>query len=333
MFEQLFERIVAQCLKVGLVRGDKLSVDGTFVEANACKESRIPREQLTEAAQVHRTVREYLAELETQNPVEEPTHSQDKVSTTDPDSTYATKGGTPARMGYYNNYLVDNHSCIIVGVQATGARLSEESRAAEKMIARFAEWQGRTPHSLGADASYGNGELLQWLMDREITPYMPTRDAVGRTRSPFFGPDRFTYLPDSNSYWCPAGQQLNYGGRSDRNRAFAYIGTRKKCGPCPLKPQCTRGAFRFLAIHMNEAARQRARDLWTTPEFEHAQRQRKKVEALFAELKGPSGLRRLRLRRLKFVQEQFFLAATAQNIRRLVRFLSGPLTPPISATV
>jgi hypothetical protein len=101
LFEQLFERIVAQCLEVGLVRGDKLSVDGTFVEANASKKSRIPREQLAEAAQVNRTVREYLAELETQNPVEEPTHSQDTVSTTDPDSTYATKGGTPARMGYY----------------------------------------------------------------------------------------------------------------------------------------------------------------------------------------------------------------------------------------
>jgi hypothetical protein len=45
-------------------------------------------------------------------------------------------------MGYYNNYLVDNHSCIVVGVQATSARLSEESRAAEDMIARFAQWQG-----------------------------------------------------------------------------------------------------------------------------------------------------------------------------------------------
>ena len=38
LFEQLFERIVTQCLQVGLVRGDKLSVDGTFVEANASKE-------------------------------------------------------------------------------------------------------------------------------------------------------------------------------------------------------------------------------------------------------------------------------------------------------
>ena len=104
---------------------------------------------------------------------------------------------------------------------------------------------------------------------------------------------------------------------------LAYIGTRKKCGPCQLKIAVhRRGPFRYLAIHMNEAARQRARDLWTTPEFEYAQRQRKKVEALFAELKCRIGLHRLRLRRLKFVQEQFFLAATAQNIKRLVRFLS-----------
>jgi transposase len=173
LFEQMFERIVAQCLEVGLVRGDKLSVDGTFVEANASKESRIPREQVAEAAQVNRTVREWLTELEAQNPVEEPTHNQDKVYTTDPDSTYATKGGTPARMGYYNNYLVDSHSCIIVGVQATGARLSEESRAAEEMITRFSQWRGKNPQSIVADASYGNGELLQWLMDRQITPYMP----------------------------------------------------------------------------------------------------------------------------------------------------------------
>jgi hypothetical protein len=38
-------------------------------------------------------VRQYLQELEQQNPVEEPVHEQDQVSTTDPDSTYATKGG------------------------------------------------------------------------------------------------------------------------------------------------------------------------------------------------------------------------------------------------
>lgn len=78
---------------------------------------------------------------------------------------------------------------------------------------------------------------------------------------------------------------------------------------------------------MEEPARQRARELVNTPEFVGAQRQRKKVEALFAELKNRIGLRRLRLRRLKFVREQFFLAAAAQNIKRLVRFLSQPARP------
>ena len=333
LFEQLFEQIVKQCVEVGLVRGKHLSVDGSFVEANAAKESRIPREQFAEAAQVNHTVRQYLVELEEQNPVEEPVHQQDQVSTTDPDSTYATKGGTPARLGYYDNYLVDNPSCVIVGVQATAARMSQETVAAQNMLTRFAQWQGREPESVAADTTYGNGEFLQWLADRQITPYMRTRDSIHRNNSRFYGPERFIYQPESNSYRCPAGQQLNYGGRSVRNRTYVYIGTRKRCGACAQRPQCTSAAFRCLAIHMEEPARQRARELVNTPEFAHAQRQRKKVEALFAELKNQIGLRRLRLRRLKFVREQFFLAAAAQNIKRLVRFLSQPITPVLPATI
>ena len=48
-----------------------------------------------------------------------------------------------------------------------------------------------------------------------------------------------------------------------------------------------------------------------------ALRERRKVEALFPELKNLIGLRRLRLRRIKFVREQFYLAAVAQNLERL----------------
>ena len=183
LFEQLFEQIVRQCVEVGLVQGQHLSVDGSFIEANAAKESRIPRQQLGDAAQVHHTVRQYLQEVEQQNPVEEPVHEQDQISTTDPDSTYATKGGTPARLGYYDNYLVDNDSCVIVGVQATAARMSQETVAAQDMLTRFAQWQGGAPQSVAADTTYGNGEFLQWLADRNITPYMRTRDSIHRKRT------------------------------------------------------------------------------------------------------------------------------------------------------
>jgi hypothetical protein len=56
------------------------------------------------------------------------------------------------------------------------------------------------------------------------------------------------------------------------------------------------------------------------------------VEALFAELRNQIGLRRLLLRRLKFVREQFFLAAAAQNLKRLVHFLHQSATPVLAAT-
>jgi hypothetical protein len=84
------------------------------------------------------------------------------------------------------------------------------------------------------------------------------------------------------------------------------------------------------AIHTCEAARQKADEIAKTPEFAVALRQRRKVEALFAELKNYIGLRRLRLRRMRFVREQFYLAATAQNLKRLVRFLSCKPTPQIA---
>jgi hypothetical protein len=123
---------------------------------------------------------------------------------------------------------VDNDSCVIVGVQATAARMSQETVAAQDMLARFAEWQGRAPESVAADTTYGNGEFLQWLADRSITPYMRTRDSIHRKRSPFFSPARFAYEPEHDRYLCPAGPPLNYGGQSHRNHSWTYIGTRKR---------------------------------------------------------------------------------------------------------
>jgi len=60
-------------------------------------------------------------------------------------------------------------------------------------------------------------------------------------------------------------------------------------------------------------------------------RQRRNVEALFSELKNQIGLRRLRLRRIKFVREQFYLAAVAQNLKRLARFLNMTAQPTMAS--
>jgi transposase len=320
LFQELFEEIVTRCVEAGLVKGEHMWVDGSFIQANADHHSRVAPEQLAEVAKVNCTVREYLAELERANPVEPPVPQQEKVSTTDPDSTYATKGG-PARLGYYDNYLVDNASCVIVGVQATPARLSQESAAARDMIERYGERHGSLTQSLAADTTYGNGELLPWLDDRGIAAYIRVKENPNGPTD-LYSIDQFTYVPEGNCYICPEGKVLKYVGINARHRTHVYYSTVKRCRDCSQKSRCTRGKYRTLAIHTCEAARQRAQALAKTPEFAISQRARRKVEALFAELKNYIGLRRLRLRRMRFVREQFYLAATAQNLKRLVRFLT-----------
>src|SRR5262249_47532730 len=99
--------------------------------------------------------------------------------------------------------------------------------------------------------------------------------------------------PISPNTMATSAPPVNQGGHVHRNRAYNYIGTRKRCGACSLRSQCTSAAFRSLIIHQHEPARQRARELVSTEAFAKAQRQRKKVEALFAELKNQIGLRRL----------------------------------------
>jgi transposase len=140
LFLEPFERIVQQCMNVGLLKGSDLSVDSTQIRADASPDRTITREQLPEVAKVNRTVREYVEQVERENVVAEPAQTPDpssseaegkpelrrtyrnsppmKISTTDPEAALSSKRGA-SEFAYYDNYLIDNRSCIIAGVMAT----------------------------------------------------------------------------------------------------------------------------------------------------------------------------------------------------------------------
>jgi transposase len=67
LFLELFERIVEQCMKVGLLKGLDLSVDSTQIRADASPDRTITPEQLPEVAKVNRTVREHVEQVEREN--------------------------------------------------------------------------------------------------------------------------------------------------------------------------------------------------------------------------------------------------------------------------
>src|SRR5205823_7411522 len=93
-----------------------------------------------------------------------------------------------------------------------------------------------------ADNTYGNEEMLRWLDDRGITPYIRVKEGPNSPPD-LYGIEKFTYVPEENCYLCPAGKPLNYVGINKRNRAHRYYSTVKRCRGCGQKPQCTRGKF------------------------------------------------------------------------------------------
>jgi hypothetical protein len=105
------------------------------------------------------------------------------------------------------------------------------------------------------------------------------------------------------------------------------------CDVCKLKAQCCPNALaRKIPRDLHEDARDVARAYAATPEYVEACRRRKKVEMLFAHLKRIQRLTRLRLRGPNGANDEFLLAATAQNLRRLARLRPVNMLPEMLAT-
>jgi transposase len=302
VFRTVFEVVVRRCIAAGLVGGDACSVDGSMIDADAS-----PQRHREPAAGEDFGAGPYP-----------PAAPPAKVSPTDPGAAWASKGGI-ARFAYYANYLVDNRRGVIVDVEATPARYSAEAAAARVMIPRARAALGLPVKALGADRGYGNGPFFAWCAAHGVTAYAPVLDRTHQGNAPYgqFTIHAFAYDAAADEYVCPAGARLRHVASTPTTQVHQYRAVASVCRACALKPRCTRGQQRQLSVSWHDAARRAAAALAGTPAFAQAARARRKVEARFAELKRYVGLRRLRLRGLPRAAEQFLLAATAQNLKRL----------------
>ena len=139
----------------------------------------------------------------------------------------------------------------------------------------------------------------------------------------------FSFDRERNVYICPMGKTLKTSGNINHDNTYRYRARKHDCSPCPLKQRCCpRTPQRKITRDVNEDARDVARALYDTPAFDQSRRDRKKVEMLFAHLKRILKLGRLRLRGPCGAQDEFLLAATAQNLRKLAKLRPKP--PPVA---
>ena len=82
---------------------------------------------------------------------------------------------------------------------------------------------------------------------------------------------------------------------------------------------------------INEDARDYARTLMQTEAYVDSSGERKKIEALFGEVKNILSMVRLRLRGLSGARDEFLLTATVQNLKRLAAHTARPPPRPMMA--
>jgi hypothetical protein len=210
--------------------------------------------------------------------------------------------------------------------------------AQQRMIDRTQERFGLWPERLAADTAYGSAENLAWLVhERGIEPHIPVFDKSQRADGTF-SRDDFTYDYVSDTYSCPAGKTLRRYRRQFtvprigvmKDNFMRYRASMRDCEACSLKPRCCPNApARKVPRSIHEGARDLARNIAKTGAYQISRHQRKKVEMLFAHLKRILKLDRLRLRGPNGARDEFHLAATAQNLRKLAKLI--PLSTPIPA--
>jgi transposase len=335
-FRHLFETVLQRCMKEGLVQGEGFATDASIIKADVHRQRRLPGEEAIDWGDPHqatRPVREYLTALEEANIPRKPPKA---ISLTDPLSSWISRGGI-ASFGYCTNYLIDIAAGIIVDVEASAINKTAEVDATKKMIDRVEERFEIKPNRLIGDMNYGSAAMLGWLVDeKNILPFAPVWDK-SEGKAERYGRSDFIWEADADRYICPAGKSLERYRRNfskprsgiTKGDIINYRATKKDCEFCPLKARCCPAdPARKIGRSIYEEARDVARALAKTDAYAQAVKDRKKVEMSFAHLKRILKLTRLRLRGMTGASDEFTIAATVQNLRKMAKLCGQP--PPLT---
>ena len=331
LFRRVFETVVQRCIDEGLVGGEGFAVDASLIQADANKQRSVPGSEWDPAdvpPNAKQAVQDYLATLDDAAFGAASEVTPKFVSPSDPAAQWTGALRGPAFFAYATNYLVDTDNAIIVDVEATRAIRQAEVGAAQTMIERVMDLFGLYPESLAGDSAYGAAEMVGWLVeDQGIEPHVTVFDKSERDDGIFSRSD-FTYDLERDVYTCPAGKVLRSRWRRFKGQPagiskegmIKYRARKADCLACPLKSWCCpKTATRTVLRSIHEGARDMAREIAKTDAGEVSRRDRKKVEMLFAHLKRILKLGRLRLRGPCGASDEFLLAATAQNLRKLAK--------------
>jgi hypothetical protein len=348
-------QFVLLCREIGLIAGATVAVDGSrFTAVNTRDKNYTPGAIRLRMEQVDASIARYLGMLDTADRQEDqvaemrgnrlrdrlealrrqmrelqamvravadaPDH---QVSLTDPDArAMATNGKGTGMVGYNVQAAVDAKHHLIIAHEVTNVGHDRSQLA--NMARQAREVTGADGLTVLADRGYFSGEEVLACEAAGVTPIVPKPLTSGAKADGRFGKQDFIYQPETDTYRCPAGEQLIWRYTTVENGLTLSRYWSSNCGACAMKTMCTPSKQRRITRWEHEAvieAMQRRLD-----EMPNAMRVRRSiVEHVFGTIKDWMGRDHFRTRRLAKVATEMSLHVLAYNLKRAVAVLGTPV--------
>jgi len=344
VFRSLFERVVAQCVRAGVVGGAKVHCDSSLIDANASQDSVEAAICVELTDQVEERLNEAEGDEGGQAAGEDRTESSSKrlrrYSTTDPDAAVVSRrrGREQARPRYKTHRAVDDQHGVITATRLTAGDMNE----GHQLTALLDEHEAVTGiriETVVADSAYGTNENLLACHDLGVNPHVAilkeTNNAAAQRERGLFTRRAFRYEAETDTYRCPAGATLKRtGGKPDRLGLLRYRSLASACRACPLKARCTNSDRRSVSRHVRQEALDRIERRIAREAGPDLRRRKTLMEGSFGQATR-YGYKRARYRGAERVTIQDLLVATVQNVLILCRYGRGPrsVAQAASATI
>ena len=155
-----------------------------------------------------------------------------------------TSGKGTGIVGYNVQTAVDAQHHLIIAHEVTNVGNDRGQLASMAQQAQTA--MGRKDLEIVADRGYYKGEEILACHTAGMTPSVPKPLTSGSKAEGRFGKQDFDYVPDDDTYRCPAGERLTSRYISVEHGMNLYVYWTTACQGCSIKAKCTTGKERRI---------------------------------------------------------------------------------------
>jgi hypothetical protein len=239
------------------------------------------------------------------------------------------KPGKARKLNYHGNISVDTAHHVITDVQAYHADLKDNQYLQEvslRLKSRLQK-QGLLWRNVLADAGYSSGENYDFLERHGLVSYIPPHGTYKG------GPKDFTFVKDENYWLCSQGKKATFRGRKPEKNVMQdhYLTKRSDCKNCPIKTQCLGKSYEkririTIWVDQYERNNERVRSRFGR---QMKSKRQSTVEPVWGTLTQFMGLRKINTIGLKQANKVMHLAATAYNLKKLLKFITTKAEPGV----